>query len=140
VIVLDTDILSILNYQEGTSYDRAKMHLASVGDELLCTTIISIEEQLRGWLSYIAASKKVEREIEGYLRLQTLLDDIGNYAILSFAAAAAMVFASLRKQRVRVGTMELKIAAIAISNDAAVATANAAHFARIPGVKLLDWR
>ncbi len=116
------------------------MHLASVGDELLCTTIISIEEQLRGWLSYIAASKKVEREIEGYLRLQTLLDDIGNYAILSFAAAAAMVFASLRKQRVRVGTMELKIAAIAISNDAAVATANAAHFARIPGVKLLDWR
>jgi len=41
-----------------------------VPSDHIVTTIITFEEQMRGWLSYIAASKKAGREVRGYAQLK----------------------------------------------------------------------
>jgi len=47
-------------------------------------------------------------------------------------------FERLRQEGVRIGTMDLKIAAIALANDAPVITRNTQDFARVPNLLLVS--
>jgi len=49
--ILDTDHVSILERKVGPEAERLRFRLARVGKT---TTIITYEEQLRGWLSWLA--------------------------------------------------------------------------------------
>ena len=59
--------------------------------------------------------------------------------VLPFDVRAAAHFDELKGQRIRVGTQDLKIAAIALANDATVLTRNTQDFSRVPGLKFEDW-
>lgn len=59
--------------------------------------------------------------------------------VLPFDDAAAAVYASLRKQRIRLGTMDLRIAATAISRQMTLVSRNQKDFAKVPGLVLEDW-
>ena len=48
-------------------------------------------------------------------------------------------YESLRKAGVRVGTMDMKIASIALANNATLLTRNTNDFNRIPGLNIEDW-
>jgi len=48
-------------------------------------------------------------------------------------------FNNLRKQRVRIGTMDLKIASIAIANNATLLSANTCDFVQVPSLRLENW-
>lgn len=52
---------------------------------------------------------------------------------------AAAEFERLRKQRIRIGTMDLKIAAIALANNATLLSKNLRDFGKVPGLKVEDW-
>ena len=56
-----------------------------------------------------------------------------------FTAEAAMQFNNLRKQRVRIGTQDLKIASIALEHDALLLSANLRDFEQVPGLRVEDW-
>jgi len=60
-------------------------------------------------------------------------------AVVEFDTKAATEFKRLRQAGVRIGTMDLKIAAIALANDATVITRNTQDFARVPNLKFEDW-
>ena len=45
----------------------------------------------------------------------------------------------LKRQRIRVGTMDLRIAAIALANGMTVLTRNRADFGRVPNLNVEDW-
>ena len=45
----------------------------------------------------------------------------------------------LKKRRVRIGTMDLRIAAIALSRDLTVLSRNASDFSKVPDLKVGDW-
>lgn len=45
----------------------------------------------------------------------------------------------LRAQGVRIGTLDLRIAATALVHDLTLVTRNTKDFARVPGVRLEDW-
>ena len=49
------------------------------------------------------------------------------------------MFDDLRKQKVTIGRSDLKIASIALVNDAIVLTANLRDFERVPGLKIENW-
>lgn len=85
-------------------------------DEEVVTTIISAEEIMRGWLAEIHRAKSPQRQIASYHRLGELFDDFAAMTVLPFNEDAANVLSSLRAARVRVGTLDVKIAAIAIAN------------------------
>jgi tRNA(fMet)-specific endonuclease VapC len=53
--------------------------------------------------------------------------------------AAADVFEDLRKQRIRIGTMDLRIAAIALAHGMTVLTRNLIDFRRVPDLTAEDW-
>ena len=57
----------------------------------------------------------------------------------AFNAAAAARSIALRKSRLRIGTMDLKIASIAIAHDATLLTRNTVDFAKAPGLRFENW-
>lgn len=56
VIILDTDVLSIVQRADGQEYDILVERLDSADDEV-AVSIVSFEEQMRGWLAFIARAK-----------------------------------------------------------------------------------
>jgi tRNA(fMet)-specific endonuclease VapC len=58
---------------------------------------------------------------------------------VDFDSAAAEAYDNLRRSRIRIGTMDLKIAAIVISLDATLLSRNQRDFRKVPGLKIEDW-
>jgi tRNA(fMet)-specific endonuclease VapC len=52
---------------------------------------------------------------------------------------AAEEFQRLQKTRIRIGTMDLKIAAIALTSNATLLTRNLIDFRKVPDLKVEDW-
>ncbi len=106
---------------------------------LRTTTIITYEEQTRGWIAYMARAKTVVQEIEAYARLKRHLRNFRNILVLDFDERAAVEYQQLRRSRIRIGTMDLKIAAIVLAHDATLLTMNLSDFQKVPGLKVADW-
>ena len=49
------------------------------------------------------------------------------------------ISADLRRQGVRISTMDLRIAAIAISRNLVLLTRNVSDFSKVPGLIIEDW-
>jgi tRNA(fMet)-specific endonuclease VapC len=110
--ILDTDHLSLLEHRGSFNRQRLLNRLANVGPQGVAATIVSFEEQMRGRLAFLARSKTIDQQIEAYQRLRNQLDNYCSMAVLDFDIQAASHFRELKGQRLRVGTMDLKIAAI----------------------------
>ena len=108
MIVLDTDVLTLVQRANSAEYDRRRRRLESVPDEPVCVTIISFEEQMRGWLAWIARARALDRQQEAYLRLDALLEDYQSRPVLDFDNPAIAEFRRLSKLRTHCGTMDLK--------------------------------
>ena len=55
--------------------------------------------------------------------------------VLPYDVEAQLRFAHLRRQQVRIGTQDLRIAAIALSQNATLVTRNRRDFAKVPGLQ-----
>jgi len=138
MVVLDTDLLSLLERDSGDAATlRRRLRGAEAG--AVVTTIINFEEQMRGWLAIVARSRTMGRQIQAYERLHRFLENYREIPVLDFDARAAMEFQRLRKAHRRLSANDLKIAAIAIANNATLLTRNASDFAQIPALKTEDW-
>ncbi len=58
---------------------------------------------------------------------------------MGFDAPAAAEFERLQGLRLRIGTMDLKIAAVALAYRATVLTRNVKDFGVVPGLRVEDW-
>jgi tRNA(fMet)-specific endonuclease VapC len=103
------------------------------------TTIISYEEQMRGWMAYLAQTRSVAQQVAPYRRLQQHLDNYRRIPVLTFDEAAAVIFQRLRRARLQIGTMDLKIAAIVLSREALLLSRNLTDFCQVPGLQVEDW-
>ena len=138
MLILDTDHLSILDQDTVEAFNLGR-RLATQRQADVAVTIITYEEQMRGWLAYVARANNVERQIEAYQRLRAHIERFRRIPIFDYDAAAAAQFERLRQARVRVGTMDLKIAAIALAADSLLLTRNLSDFGRIPDLRAEDW-
>lgn len=133
--VLDTDILSLLQDRDTTVTAR----VASYRPEELAITVISVEEQLSGWYRRLRRAKKPVDLARIYDRLTATLTTLSRLRILSFSEPAIHRYKNLQSQRLNVGRMDLRIAAIALEHQASVATRNVRDFRRIPDLVVEDW-
>ncbi len=137
MILLDTDHISVL--QRPSSANRLSNRLIASG-EVFSTTAITLEEQSRSWISLLGQySSDLPRQVVCYDRLVEMFAFFSHWRIYSFSAAAAGEFRRLREQKVRMATSDLKIASIAIVENAILLTANARDFERVPRLKFENW-
>jgi tRNA(fMet)-specific endonuclease VapC len=136
--ILDTDHLSVVE-RKGANAQRILERLSAVEPNQISTTIISYEEQVRGWLSYIARAQTEERQVEAYKQLKNQLNNYCAIPVIEFDLDAIREFTRLKKVYPRLGTMDLKIAAIARVNQAILLTRNISDFGQISGLSIEDW-
>ena len=139
MIILDTDHLSVLRYPDTPRAVALTVRLDESPDRPFGTTIISVVEQFRGWSAEINRAKDVAQEVRAYDRLSHFIDLIRRMPVYPFDTAAAGVFVYLHQQKLRIGTMDLKIAAIALANGALLLTANRRDFTKVPGLRFENW-
>jgi tRNA(fMet)-specific endonuclease VapC len=108
-------------------------------DQRFAVPVVALEEQLRGWLTIIHRATDSRRQVGAYNRLAGLFEFFGDWEIVWFDSAAAALFDELRRRKIRVGTMDLRIAAIALAKDAPLLSADLGDFQRVPGLKVENW-
>jgi tRNA(fMet)-specific endonuclease VapC len=144
--LLDTDHISIFD-RGGRSAQPLLAKLTRIPQDQITVTIVTYEEQMRGWLSYIAKattmaygrSETIEAQIIAYQKLEKQLINYRNINVISFDDRAGKVFQDLRKTYPRLGTMDLKIASIVIVNRATLLTRNTKDFGQIKNLVIEDW-
>jgi len=135
LFVLDTDILSL--YWEGEEAVRQRVDARPA--EELAITVISVEEQLSGWYSLIRQAKRPPQRAQAYRRLADCVLYLAGWRILPYTEAAMTRVQELQGQKLNVGQMDLRIAAITLEHGGTVVTRNLRDFQRIPGVTCENW-
>ena len=79
---------------------------------------------MRGWLAAVARERSVRRQVTAYRELANLYSFFAAFHTALFDEPAADQFDLLRAAKIRLGTMDLKIAAIALLHGLTVATSN----------------
>lgn len=138
MIILDTDVLGIIQRAEGQAYENLVRRLDGAHDDVM-VTIISFEEQMRGWLAFIAKGRSSHHQVHGYAYLHALLDDFTTRPVLDFDQGCSNEFEKLVRSQVRIGTMDLKIAAITLVNNALLLSKNLRDFRKVPELLVADW-
>jgi len=137
VIILDTDHLTELGY--GTPPGKRLAARIEKCSQMDAITIISVHEQMQGLLKAIAVAKSAEHQVLAYAALGERLNFLFRFSHLPFDSEAAALFLKMRKQKIRIGTMDLRIACIAIEHDAVLLTRNTVDFKKVPGLKFENW-
>jgi tRNA(fMet)-specific endonuclease VapC len=140
IYILDTDHFTLAVLPDSPEYARLNTRaLELTRDDDLVTTIITYEEQTRGWLGYAKKSLDVQHQIKAYARLKRHLQNYLGFPMLDFDQAAATQYERLQSLKIRIGTPDLKIAAIALANNATLLTRNGQHYSKIPDLRIEDW-
>jgi tRNA(fMet)-specific endonuclease VapC len=137
--ILDSDHLSFLQKRRGPEFESIAKHLENHPSSFFFVTIISFHEQFNGWLNFIARTKEESDLVRDHIELQHVVLTFAKAQVLGFNEAAADVYGELRRSRIRVGAMDLRIAAIAIANQMTLLTRNTVDFERVPGLTIEDW-
>jgi tRNA(fMet)-specific endonuclease VapC len=139
MILLETDHTSLLRMPESDRRNRLVARMALNHPESFSLPVIVTEEIMRGWLSSIARERQPRRQVFAYRELADMFSFFALFTIVLFDENAVEKLDQLQKQKVRIGTMDLKIASIAMANNALLLTANRRDFEQVPGLKFENW-
>jgi tRNA(fMet)-specific endonuclease VapC len=87
--ILDTDHMSLLERASSHEAQRLHFRLKNLLPEERVTTIISFEEQVRGWMSLLAKARDLEQQIFAYEKLKRALNNYSKIEVLDFNNQAA---------------------------------------------------
>lgn len=128
---LDTDVLSAVIRRDPPLHLIRR--LARTPSTAQCTTAITLGELLYG------VARRGSPELAR--RVRDLIASAGK--VLPFDEAAAQRYGALRASLEgdgrRLAEPDLRIAAIVLSRDATLVTANVRHFARVPDLRIENW-
>jgi tRNA(fMet)-specific endonuclease VapC len=136
-VVLDTNHFSELvrdSVPGKTLKERISTNQAQV-----FTSIITTQEVSEGWCVVIGRHPAGRKQINAYAQFQHSMEMLMKFTILPFDEAAASAFESLQSKRLRIGTMDLKIASICLAYDALLLTRNRVDFDKVPRLKVENW-
>jgi tRNA(fMet)-specific endonuclease VapC len=139
VLVLDTDTLTVLVDPRDSLFGRLHDRLGRAGAADHATTAVSLQEQMRGRLGEIHRAKRAAEILEAYDNLVRTFDCLKALQVLPYDQPAQTLFELLRPQFRRLGTLDLRIACIALTRSATVLTRNLRDFRQVPGLSVEDW-
>jgi tRNA(fMet)-specific endonuclease VapC len=133
--LLDTDHLTLFQY----GHSRLYSHIQAQAQDAVGLAVVTVEESLRGRLAALAKANDGGTRIARYAKLLDTLDLLNNFPIVPFDQAAESHLQRLRTLRLRIGSQDLKIAAITLANNLRLVTRNKQDFGQIPGLVCEDW-
>ena len=138
MIFLDTDHFTVAAQRHHSLYSKLSERLNRATDPVFLP-VITVEEQLHGWLEKLHAARNEVQRIAGYTRLVKLLEILPDWDIVPWDDVAADEFDRQRRAGVRIGSQDLRIALLAITHDALLLTRNAKDFSRVPELQFESW-
>ncbi len=137
--LLDTDHVSRRQREAGAEFVRLSGRIAVLDPGDLAFSIVSFHEQAPGCHAYINRAHAQADVVRGYGMLARVIRGFGAAPVLPFDAAAATSHDTLVARRLRVATMDLRIAAIALSRGLTLLTRNVGDFGKVAGLQTEDW-
>jgi tRNA(fMet)-specific endonuclease VapC len=135
--VTPSDQLYTASLWEGFSV--LKISYGRYSSQDFALSIISFHEQTLGAHTFINRTKNNAKILRGYTLLREILQGFSKSPVFPFDEKALIIFEQLQKKKVRIGTMDLKIASIALSRDLVLLTRNDRDFIKVPDLKIEDW-
>jgi tRNA(fMet)-specific endonuclease VapC len=139
MIILDTDHVSVLQHPDSAEGQRLVRRLHASPDRDIVTTVVTVEEQMRGWLQVIARYRDLRQQAAYYDRLIDFIRFFGSWKILPVQEASVKAFRNLQVVGARIATTDLKIAAISLAYGATLLSRNMRDFQRVAGLHVEDW-
>ena len=134
--ILDTD--HVTAFQHGNPRFLQRMKL--VDSSQIFVTIITLEEQIKGRFKVINNHNTDFQKLPlAYYEFRKTFDFFIKMNLLDFDHRALTHYQNLKKQKIRIGSQDLKIAAIALVNQMTLVTRNSQDFIQIPDLTLEDW-
>ncbi|MFN5763729.1 MAG: type II toxin-antitoxin system VapC family toxin [Pseudanabaena sp.] len=137
--LLDTDHISFLQRRSSSEFIRLTLRMSQHSLSDFALSVIILHEQVIGAHSFINRAQTNTDMARGYTLLLETLNSFAKAPVLPFEAKAIAIFDEMRSQKVRVSTMDLRIAAIAISNNLVLLTRNTGDFSKVPSLITEDW-
>ena len=109
LFVLDTDILTL--FERGHTVVAARV--AEHAPPEIAIAVVTVEEQLSGWYAQLRKAKEPEKLAWAYRRLAAVRF-LSRVRILDYEEAAIELYEGLKRRRLKVGKMDLQIAATAL--------------------------
>jgi tRNA(fMet)-specific endonuclease VapC len=136
VFLLDTDHITIIQRQPRSPLVA---RIKEQGPHHFFVSIVSFQEQALGWNAYLNRARTDDRILHSYRMFERILRDFTRMQVLPFDEAALAQFKSLRSSGVRIGTMDLRIAATSLSREFTLLTGNLGDFRKVAGLRAEDW-
>ncbi|MEH2250714.1 type II toxin-antitoxin system VapC family toxin [Nostoc sp.] len=134
--ILDTDHVTLSQHGNSKILQRAQV----VGSSNIFVTTVTLEEQLKGRLASISkCAINPELLAVAHRNLRKTQVYFCSMNLLEFDEAAYNCYQSLRWQKIKIGTQDLRIAAIALANQSILVTRNHQDFNKVPNLSLQDW-
>lgn len=134
----DTDVLTEIFLGDQNYLQR----LQSIIPSERAIPIVAAEEVLRGRLNIVRKAQSGKARISldyAYKLFQIALVDINDYAILPYNTKADQEYAKLRLLKLKIGTQDLRIAAVCLVHQAKLISRNARDYVQIPNLDLEIW-
>ena len=138
MLVLDTDIVTLLQYPESKRAQDLAARL-SAQNEPVAVAVTTFEEQVRGRLADCSRAKTPEDYSEAAAGLSRLLAEYQNRILLPFDERSVAEFKRLKAAKIKIGTMDLRIASIVLANSATLISMNLRDYQKVPGLQVEDW-
>ncbi len=136
--VMDTDHLSVYERAHPKVCDRmirARQHSSGT----LFTTVVSLEEQYAGRIAQIRKATTPQALVGAYDKLKQIFALFSDLDILEYNFKADEYFRQFRRDGIRTGTLDLRIAAITFANGGILLSRNQKDFEKVPGLTIEDW-
>jgi tRNA(fMet)-specific endonuclease VapC len=134
----DSDVLTLIFQGDPDCVQKASLIPALVQS----TPIVVIEEILRGRLNAIrlAQAEKSKLSVDhAYQLLELSIADFQKIKVLSHTSQAEALVKPWRKQKIRIGNSDLRIAAICVVHSATLISRNRKDFEQVPDLSIEFW-
>lgn len=133
--IFDTDHATLF----GQGNPQIVQRFSAVNPKDIAITIVTFEEQMYGRLNRIRRATSGDEIISAYASLRKTINYLTDFELLDFDRDAENYYREFLRQKIRVGTQDLRIAAIALAKSGILLTRNRRDFEKIPGLRFEDW-
>jgi tRNA(fMet)-specific endonuclease VapC len=124
-------------FRKGHALVVARVQAVALSERSI--SVVTVEEQLSGWYTQLRQAKKPERLAWAYRRLAANARFLSRVQIVDFDEPTIERYLELKKQKIKVRTNDLRIAATVLVQNATIVTCNVRDFQQVPGLRIEDW-